>query len=269
MAALRRRFSLFSRREPLLSFVIGGGLLFFLLAPYLPSGKETIFIDARTLDGVVERRTNLEGRELTALEREQAIEDYVREETLLREAHRNGWHLQNGRVRRRLVLAMRTALGEDLPEPSTAQLRAYFQANADHYRVPESVTFSHVFFESGSARSSKVLTSLASGADFRAMGDAFWLGATMVRQTRYQLGGALGAPFAEKVFALEPGSWSGPIESQRGAHFVRVIERHPPELPELEAVARLVRVDWETERRADVHERKMSRIRERYTIIEP
>ena len=147
----------------------------------------------------------MEGRELTAEQREQAIEDHVGEEILLREAYRHGWHLENGRVRQRLILAMRAALTKALPEPSTAQLRAYYQANAERYRVPVSVTFSHVFFESGSPRtprdSSKVLASLNRGADFRAMGDEFWLGSTMVRQTRQQLAGALGVSFADEAEA--------------------------------------------------------------------
>ncbi len=269
MRALWQRVSVFWRREPFVGFAIVGGLLFFLLAPYLSWGRETIHVDARTVAGIVERRSNLEGRKLTTEEREEAIQDYVCEEILVREAHRNGWHLENGRVRQRLVLAMRTALNEDLPEASSAQLRAYYQANADRYRVPVSVTFSHVYFEKGSSPMPGVLGSLESGADFRAMGDSFWLGAIMVRQTRHQLQGALGTSFAEAVFTQEPGRWFGPIESSRGTHFVRADDRHPPELPELETLERYVQLDWATERRAELLERKMSRIRERYTLVEP
>ena len=131
MSAIWRRWFLFWRREPLLSFAATGGVLFFILAPNLPWGRETIRIDARTAAAIVERRANLEGRELSEEERDRAIEDYVREEILVREAYRNGWHLQNGRVRQRLLLAMRTALSEDVPAASTAELRAYYQANAD------------------------------------------------------------------------------------------------------------------------------------------
>ena len=98
------------------------------------------------------------------------------------------------------------------------------------------------------------------------MGDEFWLGTTIVRQTRHQLAGAFGVSFADEVFALEPGRWAGPFASNRGTHFVRLFERHPETLPELDAVERLVRVDWLTERREEIREKKMDRIRERYTI---
>jgi hypothetical protein len=228
-----------------------------------------ISLDSRTIDAVIEGRTATEARELTAREREQAIEDHVREEILLREAYRHGWHLEDGHVRQRLVLAMRSALLEDLPEPSLAQLRAFYQANAERYRTPMAVTFSHVFFADHSLRTAdaaSVLRSLNDGADPRRMGDEFWLGSTMVRQTRHQLAGALGASFADDVFALDHGKWAGPFASNRGTHFVMLLERHPETRPELDAVERFVRVDWATQRHEEIRERKMNRIRERYTI---
>lgn len=263
------RWASFWRREPFLSFAIGGGLVFALLSPYLPSGKQAVVIDARTIDAVVERRTNVEGRELTPEEREQAVEDYVSEEILLQEAYRHGWHLENRSVRQRLVLAMRSALLENVPEPSFAQMRAFYQANAERYRTPVGVTFSHVFFANDSLperEASRVLESLNAGADARAMGDEFWLGATMARQSQLQLAGALGATFADEVFALEAGSWAGPIASGRGTHFVRLVARHPEALPELRLVERFVRADWMTERHEEIRARKMSRIRERYIV---
>ena len=269
MAAFLRRWTGFWRREPLLSFAIGGALVFLLLSPYLPSGKQTIVLDSRTIDAVIQRGTSLETRELTEAEREQVIEDYVREEILLREAYRHGWHLEDAHVRQRLVLAMRSALLEEVPEPSAAQLRAFYQANAERYRTPTAVTFSHVFFANDSLRAadpSSVLRSLNDGADPLAMGEEFWLGSTMVRQTRHQLAGALGASFADQVFALEPGRWAGPFASNRGMHFVRLLERHAESLPELDTVKSFVRVDWMTQRREEIRERKMGRIRDRYTI---
>ncbi len=267
MRGLRVTWTTFWRREPFLSFSIVGGLAFLVLSPHLASNKEIIVIDARTRDSVIERRTNLEGRELTSEERDQAIADYLRDEMLVREAHRNGWHLENGRVRQRLVLAMRTALNEDVPEPSLAQLRAFFRATADRYRVPPSVTMAHVFFEVDSSHDpQRVLASLREGRDFRDMGDPFWLGAKFLRMTETRLAGALGESFAASVFALSPGSWSGPIASNRGLHYVRVETRHDPELPPFEVAEPHVRLDWDNTRRAEIYERKMERMREDYVI---
>ena len=267
MPGLRDTWAAFWQRESFLSFSIFGGLMFLLLSPYLASNKETIVIDARTRDSVIERRTNLEARELASEERDKAIADYVRDEILVREAHRNGWHLENGRVRQRLVLAMRTALNEDVPEPSLAQLQAFFRATADRYRVPPSVSLAHVFFEAGSSHDpQQVLASLRDGRDFRDMGDPSRLGVEVVRIAEARLAGALGESFAASVFALPPGSWSGPIDSNRGRHYVRVEIRHDGELPPFEVAEPHLRLDWGRTRRAEIYERKMERMREEYAV---
>ncbi len=267
MPGLRHTWTTFWRREPFLSFSIFGGLTFLVLSPYLGSHEETIVIDARTRDSVIERRTNLEGRELASEERDRAIADYLRDEILVREAHRNGWHLENGRVRQRLVLAMRTALNEDVPEPSLAQLRALFRATEDRYRAAPSVTMAHLFFEVSTPNDpQQVLASLREGRDFRDRGDPARLGAKVSRITEMRLAGALGESFAASVFALAPGSWSGPIESNRGRHYVRIEIRHDGELPPFEVAEPHVRLDWGRTRRAEIYERKMERMRENYVV---
>ena len=268
MPGLRDNSTTFWRREPFLSFSIFGGLTFLLLSPFLASNKETIVIDARTRDSVVERRTNLEGRELSSEERDQAIADYLRDEILVREAYRNGWHLENGRVRQRLVLAMRTALNEDVPEPSIAQLQAFFRANAERYRVPPSVTLAHVFFEAGLSHDPKqVLAYLREGRDSRDLDDpARLLGAEVLRIAETRLAETLGESFAARVFALTPGSWSGPIDSNRGRHYVRVETRHDGELPPFEVSEPHLRLHWDRTRRDEIYERKMERMREDYAV---
>ena len=54
-----------------------------------------------------------------------------------------------------------------------------------------------------------------------------------------------------------------------GHHFVRVETRHPPELPPFEAMKRFVEVDWMADHRRELRERKMSRLREHYVVVEP
>ena len=241
-----------------------------MLAPYLPSGKEAISIDADTLEGVLEAQRGRLGRELTEEDEARAIQDYVDEEILVREAHRNGWHLENGRVRQRLLLAMRTTLTEAPPEPMRSELRAYFQANVDRYRLPESVSFDHVFFATDSpaapASPDAFLSSLRAGNDWRTLGEPYWRGASIERESQYQIAGGFGDAFAERVFALEPGGWVGPIASNRGTHYVRVTDRFESELPEFEAVDRIVRMDWVTSRTEEARARRLSRLAERYEI---
>jgi hypothetical protein len=246
-----------------------GGSLFLLAAAVLPGPKERVVIDARTVRAVLEQRANVLGRELSPEEREAAIQAHVDEELLLREAYRRGFHLTNGTVRRRLLGKMRLGMNTEIPQPTFAQLSAYFNANSELYQVPEAITFAHVFYERGRSEpidESALLEALGAGVDFSTLGDRFWLGPVLAQITEERLAGTLGNEFAEAVFGLTPGAWTGPFESSRGTHYVYIVERYPPTLPELETVEEFVRLHWLDERRREITERKLERMMTRYRI---
>jgi parvulin-like peptidyl-prolyl isomerase len=256
-------------RAPVIGSLALGAVLFLLAALVLPEPRERLVIDSRTVQTVLERRADRLGRELSPEEREEAIQDYVDEELLVREAYRRGLHLTNGSVRRRLLGKMRLGMNAEVPQPTFAQLRAYFNANSERYQIPEAVTFAHVYFEREGPEGvdeAALFEALAAGADFRALGDRFWLGPVLARITQERLAGTLGVEFAEAVFGLTPGAWAGPLESSRGAHYVYIVERHLPSLPELETIEDYVRVDWLNERRLEVSQRKLERMVARYRI---
>jgi hypothetical protein len=123
-----QRLRQFSQARPLLSFVLAGGVLFLLSSAVFEYGRETIVIDAPTVSGMLEARADRLGRDLTPEEEDEALQAYIDEEILLREAYRRGIHLTNARARYRLLRRMRLELGAGIPEPSRAQLRAYYRA---------------------------------------------------------------------------------------------------------------------------------------------
>ena len=206
---------------PVLCSLALGGALFLLFAWILPEPKEPVVIDVRTVQSVLKRRADRLGRELSPEDREEAIQDYVDEELLVREAYRRAFHLTNGSVRRRLLGKMRLGMNAEVPQPTFAQLRAYFNANSDRYQIPEAVTLAHVFFERGRPEpidEPALLEALRTGVDFSTLGDRFWLGPVLARITQERLASNLGVEFADAVFGLAPGAWVGPLESSRGTH---------------------------------------------------
>jgi len=68
--------------------------------------------------------------------------------------------------------------------------------------------------------------------------------------TRREVGDRFGAEFADAVFALEPGTWAGPVASAYGQHLVLVTEHAAARLPELAEVSGRVAADLDAERRA-------------------
>ena len=105
------------------------------------------------------------------------------------------------------------------------------------------------------------------GVDFLEIGDPYWLGPVLRGVTRDRLAAALGSELAEQAFDLPPDRWVGPFESGRGIHYVRVVDRSPPMVPELELVQGQVEFDWYNERRAEVTDRKLERMSAGYDVV--
>ena len=261
----------FARAWPVTAYVVAGAILFLLSSGFVRYGREPIVIDAGTMAGELERRADEAGRDLSSEEREEAIQRFVDEEILIREAHRRGLHLRTSRARERLLRRMRSALSQGIPQPSRAQLRAYFGTTANRYQVDEAISFVHVFFSDPTSASAdaELLGALTGGADPRGLGEPYWLGSVLQQVPRDRLAAAMGNGFTEDVFALAPGLWSGPMASNRGIHFVQVLDRIPSAIPEFELVEDVVRYDWVSDKRIDIMDRRMGRVQARYEVERP
>jgi parvulin-like peptidyl-prolyl isomerase len=77
---------------------------------------------------------------------------------------------------------------------------------------------------------------------------------------------AFGSDFAAKIDALEPGQWTGPIESSYGLHLVRVDERVAPSRPTLAEVRPLVERELVAERRRTQLQTLYDRLLQKYTV---
>lgn len=259
------------RREPLVWFAVLGGALGVAWVLLAPANVETVRVESETLRALEKRQEDLLGRPLTDEERKQTQEGFVDEEVLLREALRRGLQWSDGRVRQRLTRIMRASMTEMVPDPSVAQLQAYFQENIDTYTTPESVTLEQVVFPWGEdvteTELAEALAKLRSGASPERLGRSLVaVGRRMPRQTRGDLVRALGPDFADRVKSLPAGEWQGPVESTRGVHLVRIVERHPPEVATFERVESYLRQEWLMNRTRELQQERIDEIRERYRI---
>lgn len=259
------------RREPLVWFAVLGGALGTAWVLLAPAPAETVRVESETLRSLEKQREDLLGRPLTDEERQQARDSFVDEEVLLREALRRGLQWSDGRVRQRLTRIMRASMSETVPDPSVAQLQAYFQENIDKYTAPESVTLEQVVFPWGEdvtdTELEVVLEKLRSGASPEGFGRSLVaVGRRMPRQSRADLVRALGPDFADRVKTLPAGEWQGPVESTQGVHLVRVVERHPPEVATFERVERYLRQEWLVARARELQQEKIDELRAEYRV---
>jgi hypothetical protein len=266
-AASVQRLWAFLRREPLVHFMLLGALLFAASALRPSAGPETIVIDRATIDGLVRQQSEILGRPPSEEERALLVEGIVDDAVLLREAYRRGLE-QDVVVERHLVQKMRFILGEEVAEPSEAELRAHLQAESERYRNPPTVTLDQLFYVDPDAVPDDLLGQLRDGADFRGLGDRlFMLGPTLDRYSVVDLTDLLGADLARQAFELPPGAWQGPFRSAEGVHFIRVVTRHPARVPAFEEVVEWLRQDWRHARQRELIGTQLAALRERYRIV--
>lgn len=258
----------FVRQATWLHFVVAGALLFVLDALRTQPSQDTIHVTREIADNVIRTREELTGSPLSRSERSAVVSAYIADEILVREAYARELHRRDGLVRKRLLELMRFLLVEEPPEPAEQDLRSYLAAHVDVYQTPAAVTFSHVYFsnEKHATGSESLLHELRAGADFRRLGDPFWLGQRLEGYVEPQLVQFFGSAYASRVFELPLGQWSGPIHSSRGVHLVRVEASRPPELPPFEDLVSLLRPDWLAFKREELLQAKVDELRGNYRV---
>ena len=263
---------MFARKAPVVTFVVLGFLAFFLYVHLKPPDSETILITTQTIDALVEQQESITRNQVTAEERQALVEGHIEDEILLREAYKRGFDKNDYRVRKRILNIMRSTLSEVVPEPSAAQLRAFYKKNRDRYRTSPSLSFEHVDFSSAGAEQpedpDQFLRQLKGMSDVSGMIKISTPSLKKFSKASFQtMAMNFGKPFAQIVFELPLDQWSGPIESFRGIHYVRVIETHDPELPPFEKMESYLRTDYLLQKSRDSQQRKIDELRKNYEIL--
>ena len=269
-------------KEPLVHFLVLGGLLFglFALVNDEASSKppNEIEITSSDVDRLRDVWTKQWNRPPTETELKGLIESHLREEVLYREGLALGLDQNDTIIRRRLAQKMEF-LFEDLAdqvEPTDEELKRYFDKYNDKYLLPARVSFSHIYFnvdrrgEAGYGNAKHLLEKLQSNkASLRPydQGDRFMLGYEYVQKTPQEVANVFGRQFAEKLFMTRKGIWQGPIESGYGVHLVSIHDRTESRLPEMKDVRDKVQLDFLAERRRETNERIYEKLKARYEIV--
>lgn len=262
------------RKDPLIHFLLVGALLFAGLSLLAPRERpESILIGADTVERLRESATLLQGRPPTEDELAALVRDAVRDEIYYREALAQGLDADDAVVRQRLIDKMRE-LNENVvdPVPPETDLEAWFAENAAQFRIPELVSFDHLFFsprergETARADAEAALAALAGGAEAAALGDSTPLGARFTAADAGRVRVLFGDELTAAVFAAERERWIGPYESGFGWHLVRVVERTAARDPAFAEVEDIVREAYAAERLATANAEALARLLERFDV---
>jgi hypothetical protein len=262
--------------EPLVHFVLIGAALFYFGGQRASEGgverNEIVItegdIDQMLLSWQVQGMPPPSAASIRGM-----VEAKVREEVLYREAVAMGLDQDDVIVKRRLAQKM-DFLAEDLSalqEPTTEELRTWFDAHRESFAQPPRISFRHVYYsfdthgQEARAAAAREVAAPAGPAN----GDRFMFQNSYAERTEAELLTMFGPAFAQGVFALEPGLWTGPLESGYGWHAVFVESRTPSSVPAFEEVEDEVKTAYLDARRAEFREEAYRMMREKYDVVLP
>lgn len=266
-------------REPVLQFLVLGGLLFALHgllggrdAEAVRGATPLIHITAADAERMGQFWVRQWRRPPTADELRGLLADHLKEEVLTREARELKLDEDDTIVRRRLAQKMaflleETARPEQAPD---AELIDLYEARPDLVRTPARVSFVQIFFkgEQGPDRARTVLASLSEASSKPdEKGDRFLLGDAFADEDEASLTNRFGASFARAVLAAEPGRWSGPIASAYGLHLVKITGSTPSHLLPFETVRERLVQEWQFRRQEAAKEQLYAGLLRKYEIV--
>jgi parvulin-like peptidyl-prolyl isomerase len=273
-------------REPLLHFLLIG-LAVFAVYSYMHRGRGGVessrqivlsLDELRQMDVYFQSQWH---RQPTPAEFQAMVEDRVREEVLYREGLAMGLDKDDTIVKRRLAQKMQF-LAEDVAaahEPTTAELKAWFEKNSSKFALPSRYSFRHLYFSpdkrgtnaqfdalrtltkiAGQPEDSKLAVSLA---------DRFMFQDYYGDRTPEALAKEFGPQFAVALEKVKPGSWQGPIESGYGWHLVFIDTVILGRIPALEEIESDVKTAWLGEQKATAWKKSYAEMRAKYTVLLP
>jgi hypothetical protein len=256
-------------REPLLHFLVIGGVLFAVYGALNPQTGDRFQSNQIRLTRDDLRQMAVVWavkwqRPPTPEEMHSLIENKIRDEMLYREALALGLDQDDTIVRRRLAQKMEF-LAEDtaaIRDPAGTDLKAWFEEHRERFALPDRISFGHVYF-SPDRRGQGARDAAAH------IGDRFMFQDYYADRVPEQVASVFGTAFAQSLSGLKPGVWQGPVESGLGWHLVFIDSMTPGRVPTFEEIEPDVRAEWINAQRAEAKRRIFAVMRARYEVVLP
>ncbi len=265
--------------EPLVQFLALGAALFLLFQwSGTGPGSNRIVLTPGLIEHLTAGFMRTWQRPPTEAEIKGLIDDHVREEIAVREATAMGLDRDDTIIRRRLRQKLEF-LVEDAVEtvqPTDVELESWLENHADAFRIEPQIEFRQVYLsrerrggatEADAERLLARVTAAGPDAATDQLGDPTMLPPEFPLAPVSDVSRVFGPDFAERLLAIEPGQWTGPIESGFGIHLVLVRRHSEGSLPDLSRVRPAVEREFLAERRKQELNAMYERLLEKYVVV--
>tara|TARA_B110000438_G_scaffold24727_1_gene23059 strand:- start:8267 stop:9094 length:828 start_codon:yes stop_codon:yes gene_type:complete len=254
-------------QEPTVHFFLMAVVIFVIYAISQTNRENLLEVDQREIDARVFIQEMTTGQPLNDEQRQFIASNYVEEQILVREAIALGLD-NDARVHDMLAQKMRHVLSGDVIQPAADDLNSYYEENLERYRTLPLVSVNELVLNTQDELSAEVQAFLDSGSDAEMIlaataGDE----APLPNVNRIDLANIFSPEFSEQVFNAESESWVGPYSSNRGQHWLKIIERSEANLPPLNEITDRVRLDWIAEEEEILLQQEVDKLWNQYTIV--
>ena len=240
------------------------GLSIIVLSTIQPTSdinEDTIIVNNRNLEVFYfnnldsENPYNQDFSALSDKQINQLKKEFIKREVLAREAKKLGLDKIDSIISARLAqLGQQALVGEiiDIDNVEISEVNNFFDTNKSQYIEPETISFSHIFFDTEESAKS-YLIKLSVEPDPEKLKDLINTGGIVFPyQKNYSkkpfsfVVGHFGEIGATNLFSLQKDikNWQGPIRSSLGYHLVNVFNRTPMKQMALEDILPAVKRDY-------------------------
>lgn len=258
-----RRAYLALVRDPLFWFFVLGGACFAAYAVAVEN-RHVIEVPLSVQAQLVQDHELLIGRKPSDEEFKLLLGRYVDDEILFRESLEEGMHTGDIKMKQRLIEKMRFLLTAPVGDPSDADLVNFYAENQRYYYTEPKYAFVQTFFVAQPTDPSEVLRRLRAGDAVK--GDDYWLGQQLQSYDESMVRATLGQPFVDSLRSAEKQQWTGPLQTARGWHFVKVEDVIEPKVMPFVDVREQVLRDWLDDRRTRSINERIAVLKERYEV---
>ena len=240
------------------------GLSIIVLSTIQPTSdinEDTIIVNNRNLEVFYfnnldsENPYNQDFSTLSDKQINQLKKEFIKREVLAREAKKLGLDKIDSIISARLAqLGQQALVGEiiDIDNVEISEVNNFFDTNKSQYIEPETISFSHIFFDTEESAKSYLIR-LSVEPDSEKLKDLINTGGIVFPyQKNYSkkpfsfVVGHFGEIGATNLFSLQKDikNWQGPIRSSLGYHLVNVFNRTPMKQMVLEDILSAVKRDY-------------------------
>lgn len=247
-------------QEPMLHFFLIALLIFGFYALANRSAEETLEIDQREIDARIFMQEMATGEALSEEQRQFVTASFIEEQILVQEALALGLD-NDARIHDMLAQKMRHVLSGNIIQPSDEELENYYQANLERYRTLPSLDVMELVANSSDELPAAAQQLLAAGAPAEELlavidGDSD----PLPNVNHLDLANIFSPELADQAFAANPGDWVGPFISNRGQHWLRILDITAARLPPLSEIRDRVRLEW-------INEEEEARLNEQIALL--